>query len=42
MPILGLLNPGLFNFDGRVEEHDRGIQSEDRVAAALETFPNLF
>jgi hypothetical protein len=33
-------NPGLFNFDGRVEEYDHAISAEDRVAA-LEKFPNF-
>jgi hypothetical protein len=28
-----------FNFDGRVEEHDHGIQTEVRVVAALNPLP---
>jgi hypothetical protein len=35
-------NLGLFNFDGRVEEHDHGIPSEDRVVAALKPLPAYF
>jgi hypothetical protein len=38
-------NLGLFNFDGRVEEHNHGfrlgIQTEDRVVAAFGQFPRL-
>ena len=33
-------NLGLFNFDGRVEEHDHGIPMDGRVVAALGPFPD--
>ncbi|HEY1656999.1 MAG TPA: hypothetical protein VGG14_01525 [Candidatus Sulfotelmatobacter sp.] len=32
-------NLGLFNFDGRVEEHEREIHTADRTVATQDRFP---